>query len=160
MEDRLDSPKKQTLVLFSVVAVLTVILWGSAKLACNSKTASARPPMKLASTELAKDPKDAAFELQQRWAMHEYSRVRALAKGKVLEELNQAERRCAEDRKCERAREELERSVKCTASLLSSSSTTARVRVKTYGAEGGPQTYLIDLVKEDGLWKAISRRRE
>jgi len=160
MEARLDSPKIQTLALLSIVAVLTVILWGSAKLACNSKTASARPPLKLSSTELAKDPKDAAFELQQRWAMHDFSRVRALAKDKVLAELDQAERRCAEDRKCEQAREELERRVKSTAALLSSSQTTAKVRVKTYGAEGGPQTYVLDMVKEGDLWKATSRQRE
>jgi hypothetical protein len=160
MEDRVDSPKMQTLVLLSTVAVLTVILWGSAKLACNSKTASARPPLKLSSTELAKDPKDAAFELQQRWAMHDYSRVRVLAKGTVLEELDKAARRCAEDSKCEKAREELEHHVKSTAALLSESPTKATVRVKTYGAEGGPQTYVLDLVHEGGLWKAVSRRRE
>jgi hypothetical protein len=160
MEERVDSPKIQTLVLLTIVSVLTIILWGSAKLACNAKTASARPPLKLDSTELATDPKDAAFELQQRWAMHDYARVRVLAKGAVLAELDKEARRCAEDRACENSREELERRVRSTASLLSRSPTAAKVRVKTYGAEGGQQTYLLDLVPEGGLWKAVSRQRE
>jgi hypothetical protein len=160
LEDRIDSPKLQTLVLLCIVAVLTVILWGSAKLACNSQTASARPPLRLSSTELATNPKDAAFELEQRWAMHDFARVRALAKGAVLAELDAAARRCAEDRKCENAREELEARVKSTASLLSKTPTTAKVRVKTIGGEGGPQTYLLELVEEGGIWKVISRQRD
>jgi hypothetical protein len=155
-----DSPKMQTLALLTIVAVLTVILWGSAKLACNSKTASARPPLKLGTAELAKDPKNAAFELQQHWAMHDYARVRILAKGKVLTELDDAARRCAQDSSCEHARKELEGHVKSVATLLTRSATAATVRVKTYGAEGGAQVYLLDLVPEDGLWKVTSRQPE
>lgn len=156
----MDSPKLQTLVLLSCVALLTVVLWSSAKLACNSKTASARPPLRLETSEITKDPKNAAFELQHRWAMHDYSRVRTLAKGQVLAELNEAARRCESDSSCEREREELRNRVKSTATLLESSPTAARVRVKTVGVEGGQQTYMIELVQEDGKWKATSRKPE
>ena len=145
--------------LMVIVTLLTAVLWGSSRIACNAKTASARQPITLPTKDLADDPKNAAFELEQRWAQHDYATARKLAKGKVLAELNESEQQCRRDRRaCEREKETLKDKVKSTAALLKRSPTSATVRVKTIGAPGGPKTRTLDLVPEDGVWKAVERR--
>jgi hypothetical protein len=158
-ETEIDSPKLQTLSLMAIVSVLVVILWGSARLACNSKTASARKPVTLTTAELTSDPKNAAFEFQQLMARHDYKVARSIATGKVVAEITEAEKRCEVDPgACERERKQLKDTVKSTAALLTSGPKKAKVRVVTYGLPTGKQSFVLDVVSEGDGWKVTDRR--
>ena len=157
-EAQIDSPKLQTLGLMAVVSILVVILWGSARLACNAKTASARKPVQLSTAELAKDPKDAAFEFQQLMAKHEYKAARTIATGSVVAEITEAEKRCEADPvACQREQKQLEAVVKSTAALLTSGPRKAKVRVETYGLPTGKQSFVLDVVSQGDGWKVTDR---
>lgn len=158
-EARIDSPKVQTLSLMALISILTAILWGSAKLACNSKVASARKPLELTTIERSKDPKSAAFEFQQLMARHEYKMARTIATGRAIEQVGEAEKQCAADRAaCDRERIQLKDTVKSSAALLSSTPRQAKVRVVTQGLPTGKQTYVVDVVPQGDGWKVADRR--
>src|SRR6185436_12749174 len=104
-EEELNSPNPLTLRLLGVIFLATFLPWVAAKVACNVREAPVRQPPELPVDVLARQPKDAALELQQRAASGEYREAAELAKGDAAKELLDADARCQrEPQPCEALR--------------------------------------------------------
>src|SRR6185295_2791121 len=100
-ERELNSPTPLTLRLLGVIFLATFFPWVAAKVACNVREAPLREPPELPADVLARQPKDAALELQQRAASGHYREAAELAKGDAAKELLDADARCqAEPQPC------------------------------------------------------------
>jgi hypothetical protein len=159
-EREIDSPRIQTLGMLGVIAGLTIVMALAGKAACNyHPPTETRKPRDVSTAELAKDPKNAAIELQQRWATYDFKGALELAKGAATQQLQQDQQSCVKDAAvCKRKAQELANTVLTTASLLRRESSSAIVRVTSIGAATGKQVFLMDLVQDGSLWKATARR--
>jgi len=130
------------------------------KAACNyHPPTETRKPRDVATADLAKDPKNAAMELQQRWATYDFKRALELAKGAAAQQLQQEQQNCVKDAAaCKRKADELANTVMTTATLLRRESNSAITRVTSIGATAGKQVFLMDLVQDGSVWKATARR--
>lgn len=161
-EQELDAPDTQTLLMLGSLAAAVVIMAGAARLACNYHPDETRQPRAIAAAELGKDPKDAAIEVAQSWAIRDYDRALELAKGNAADELRQAQQQCVADPSCKKQREQLRDKVLTTGELLLRQATSATVRVKSLNTPAGTQTFLLELAPDatpDGaVWRVLSRR--
>jgi hypothetical protein len=96
-ERELNSPTPLTLRLLGVIFLATFFPWVAAKVACNVREAPMREPPELPADVLARQPKDAALELQQRAASGRYREAAELAKGDAAKELLDADARCQKE---------------------------------------------------------------
>ena len=159
-ESQTNSPKPQTLGMLGAVMLATLTMWIAAKAACNAHPVETRSPRNVTTKELAKDPKNAGLELQQRWATMDFKRALELAKGEVKAQLDKAQKSCDADvQRCIAEHKKLEAQVLTTATLLTRDSTTAKVEVVSHGLDGGPKTYVLELVPEGKTWM-ITKRTE
>lgn len=159
-EAEIDSPKPLTLWMLGALAAATLIMWGSARFACNQQGTIAKQPPELPLVELARTPKDAAIELAQRWATYNFNGALELSKGSVAEELKaQKQRECPSGDTCSRKHAELSKEVLTTGALLEQDSSSALVRVSTTAPDGA-KSYLLKLEPDGRIWKAIERRPE
>lgn len=157
-EREIAAPSRQTLVLVGAMALATLAMWGSARFACNAHPAQTRKPREVSTQELARDPKDAALELQQRWNTYNFKGAAELAKGPIAEELAKAQAECDKNASdCESKRKAVEGQALATAALLSRDSAGAKVRVISRGGAMGEQTVVYALEQEGGIWKVSGR---
>lgn len=157
-EREIGAPSKQTLVLLGVMALATLLMWGSARFACNAHPAQTRKPRDVSTQELARDPKDAALELQQRWNSYDFKGALELAKGAVAAEIAKAQSECDKNPSdCESKKKSVEGQALATAALLSRESGSAKVRVVSRGGAMGDATVVYALEQEGGLWKVSGR---
>lgn len=157
-EQELNSPTPLTLRLLGVIFVATFLPWVGAKAACNLRDAPPRPPLPLATAELAKQPKSAALELQQRAASHQYRQAAELAKNELAAELLAADARChAEPKPCEERRAMQDR-IFTRAVLVSRGPSAAVVRAQTLIGDQVVGKVAMRLSREeDGRWYVVSR---
>ena len=80
-EAEIDSPDMQTLWMLGSLAGLVLIMWGGARFACNAHPDETRKPREITTSELASDPKEAAIELAQRWAIKNFDGALEFATG-------------------------------------------------------------------------------
>lgn len=156
-EEELNSPTPLTVRLLGVMFLATFLPWVGAKAACNLRDAPARPPLELPAAELAKTPKGAALELQQRAATHQYREASELAKGELVGELLAADARCqAEPKPCEERRAQRAR-ILTRAVLATRGPSVAHVRAQTLLGDQVIEKVAMRLSQEDGRWYVVSR---
>lgn len=161
-EAELNSPTRQTVGLLALLAIATVTIWLLGERACNyHPKRETRRPREVTTQQLAGSPKDAAMEMQQRWATGRYAEALELAQGAVAQELTGQAARCdANPSGCKQQRSKT-RGTTTTATLLAMSppapKPSALVRTTTIGPDGQQQRFRMVLVPEAGIWKVTSR---
>ena len=157
-ERQIDAPDKLTLSMLGVMAVVTLGLWIFARAACNyHPPRETRRPRAVKIEELAREPKDAALEMQQRLAQLNFDGALELASGAAADEIHKAKSDCAQKpQDCAMKKKTLEKSVESAAALLERSATDATVRVTTV-RPGGKDVFLSKLERQGAIWKVVSR---
>lgn len=157
-EREIDAPDKLTLSMLGVMGVVTLALWVFARAACNyHPPRESRRPRAVKIEDLAREPKDAALEMQQRFDQLDYDGAAQLAIGDAAAEVAKAKADCAaKSQDCAMKRKQLEKSVESTAALLERSQTEATVRVTTV-RPGGNDVKLDKLQRVGSIWKVVSR---
>jgi hypothetical protein len=161
-EEVLDTPNRQTLWMLGAVAGATLLMWGMGRGACNyHPPRETRKPRVATTAELARNPKDAAIEMQHRWATHNFSGALELASGGVAQQVQRELQACEADADaCEKKRNDLTSQVITTGVLLERAPTGARARVSSRGPGAKTETYLVELEQSGPLWKVRSRVRQ
>jgi hypothetical protein len=155
-EEALGAPTPLTVRLLAVICAATLLPWVGAKVACNRRESPVRPPLELATDVLAKQPKSAALELQQRAASNRYREAAELAKGAAAEELLAADTRCQSDpRPCEERRAQADR-IQTRAVLLRRGPLVAEARAESWIGET-VERYNMRLEADGGRWFVVSR---
>jgi hypothetical protein len=157
-EREIDAPDKLTISMLGVMGVVTLALWVFARAACNyHPPRETRRPRTVKIEELAREPKDAALEMQQRFEQLDYDGAAQLAIGDAAAEVAKAKADCtAKTADCAMKRKQLEKSVESTAALLERSQSEATVRVTTV-RPGGKDVTLDKLQRVGSIWKVASR---
>jgi hypothetical protein len=157
-EEEIDSPKPLTLWLLGVMTSATLVMWGSARLACNYRGDAPKATPQLNTAALSRTPKDAAIELAQRWATQDYSGALELSKGQLAQDIQQEKQKACggNEAACKQKSAELAASVLTRGVLISQDSTSALVRV-TSKLPSGSKTVLLRLEPEGPIWKGVER---
>jgi len=158
-ENVVNAPTRQTLGMLSAVAIITLIMWAAGRAACNlHPPRETRRPREVKTEELARTPKDAALEIQQRWLTLNFKGARELAKGTLSERIAKEQKACeAEGSPCDKRRERLERSVATVAELFTRDADTALARAISTGGADGPKSFRYSLERDGRIWKATAR---
>lgn len=157
-EKEIGAPSRQTLLLLGVMVFATLVMWGSARFACNAHPAQTRKPREVSTADLSREPKDAALEMQQRWNSYDFAGALALAKGEIAAELQKSQAECERDgASCAAKKKAQEGKVLATAALLSRGPGSAKVRVTSRGGAMGEATVVYALEQEGGTWKVASK---
>jgi hypothetical protein len=157
-EAEIDAPDKLTLSMLGVMALVTIVLWLFARAACNyHPPRETRRPRVVKTEELARDPKDAALEMQQRLLQLDYAGALELAKGEAAGAVEKAKADCAaRAQACAMDKKRHEKTVESTAALLERTPTSATTRV-TSVTPAGKQVSILKLERDAGIWKVVSR---
>jgi hypothetical protein len=157
-EREIDAPDKLTLSMLGVMGIVTLALWIFARAACNyHPPRETRRPRAVKIEDLARDPKDAALEMQQRLLQVNFDGALELATGDAANDVKKAKADCmAKAADCAMKRKQMEKTVESTAALLERSSTDATVRVTTI-RPGGKDVSLLKLQHMGPIWKVTSR---
>jgi hypothetical protein len=156
-EEEIDSPSKMTVGMLGVLGVLTVIMWALARGGCNyHPPKETRVPREVTTEELARDPKNAAIELQQRWLIHDFKGAAELATGEVAQQLQQDAAAC--NPACLAEKKSLADKVLTSAIILDANMMGATARVTSVGLPGGPKVFLLRMERADSIWKATLRK--
>ncbi len=156
-EEEIDSPSKMTVGMLGVLGLLTVIMWALARGGCNyHPPKETRVPREVTTEDLARDPKNAAIELQQRWLTHDFKGAAELAVGEALQQLQQDKAAC--NAACLAEKKSLAEKVLTSAVVLEVSMAVANARVTSVGLPGGPKVFLLRLERVDSIWKATQRK--
>src|SRR5262245_50252265 len=79
-EREIDAPDRLTLLMLGVMGFMTIVLWAFARGGCNyHPPRETRRPRPVKTEELARDPKDAALEMQQRLIQYDFDGALELA---------------------------------------------------------------------------------
>jgi hypothetical protein len=157
-EPEIDAPDRLTLVALGFMGIVTLALWGFARGACNyHPPRETRRPRAVKTEELARDPKDAALEMQQRLLRLEFAGAEELATGEALAAVQKAKADCmANPPDCAQQRKNREKHVLSTPAVLERQPTSAVVRV-TSEALGKKEVNLLHLERVGQLWKVTRR---
>jgi len=155
-ERELNSPTPLTLRLLGVIFLATFFPWVAAKVACNVREAPLREPPELPADVLARQPKDAALELQQRAASGHYREAAELAKGDAANELLAADARCqAEPQPCAALRAQASH-VATRAVLVGRGPLLAEARAESQVGDK-TERYLMRLEADGNRWYVTTR---
>jgi hypothetical protein len=157
-EAEIDAPDRLTLVVLGFMGVVTLVLWGFARGACNyHPPRETRRPRPVKLEELAREPKSAAMEMQQRFLMYDYAGAAELATGEALAAVEKAKAECAaKAQACAMERKNREKHVQSSPALLERGPTTAVVRI-TSEVLGKKEVNLLKLERTEKMWKVSSR---
>jgi hypothetical protein len=156
-EEEIDSPSKMTVGMLGVLGGLTVIMWALARGGCNyHPPKETRVPRVVTTEELARDPKNAAIELQQRWLTHDFAGAAELASGEVAQLLQQEKAAC--NAACLAEKKSLSEKVLTSAVILDANMMGATARVTSVGLPGNPKVFLVRMERADSIWKASLRK--
>lgn len=157
-EDQINSPRRQTLVLLTVVSLTTILLWVAAKAACNMRTQVTRP-RKVTVEQIVRSPKHAAIELQQRWAKADFEGAKELAAPDVDAQLTKEAEAC--DTACRTKRQAASDEIFSTAYVIERDDDLSRVWVRTIGMPEGERMYVLEVKRPapGQLYQVVARRR-
>jgi len=156
-EEEIDSPSKMTVGMLGILGGLTVIMWALARGGCNyHPPKETRVPRVVTTEELAKDPKNAAVELQQRWLTHDFAGAAELATGDVVAQLQQDKAAC--NAACLAEKKSLSEKVLTSAVILDANMMGATARVTSVGLPGGQKVFLMRMERAESIWKATMRK--
>jgi len=156
-EEEIDSPSKMTVGMLGVLGLLTVIMWALARGACNyHPPKETRVPRVVSTEDLARDPKNAAIELQQRLLTHDFAGAAELATGDVAQQVQQAQAAC--NAACLAEKKALSEKVLTSGVILDANMMGATVRVTSVGLPGAPKVFLLRMERSEAIWKATLRK--
>jgi hypothetical protein len=157
-ESEINAPDRLTLVALGFMGVVTLVLWGFARGACNyHPPRETRRPRAVKIEELARDPKDAAMELQQRLLRLDFAGAAEVATGEALAAVEKAKTDCmAKPQDCAMQRKNREKHVLSSPALLDRQPASAVVRV-TSTVLGKTEANLLHVERAGQMWK-VSRR--
>ncbi|MEI9941192.1 MAG: hypothetical protein WDO69_28575 [Pseudomonadota bacterium] len=156
-EEEIDSPSKMTVGMLGVLGVLTVIMWALARGGCNyHPPKETRVPRVVTTEDLARDPKNAAIELQQRWLTRDFAGAAELATGDVAQQLQQEKAAC--NAACLAEEKSLADKVLTSAVILDANMMAATARVTSVGLPGGSKAFLLRMERNESIWKATLRK--
>lgn len=156
-EREIDAPDRITLVMLGIMCVMTIVLWIFARSACNyHPPRETRRPRAVKLEELARDPKDAALEMQQRMVQYDFDGALELAQDSAEAEVKKRKAACAgKVKECAENKKKFERSA-TTAALLERDMGSALVRATTNTPSAGKQTNLLTVERRGPTWKVVS----
>jgi hypothetical protein len=158
-EEEINSPTKMTVGMLGVLGLLTVIMWALARGGCNyHPPKETRVPRVVTTEDLARDPKNAAIELQQRWLTHDFAGALELATGDVAKQLQAEQAACGGA--CQAEKKSLAEKVLTSAVVLEANMMSATVRVTSVGLPGGSKAFLLRMDRADSIWKASMRKAD
>jgi len=158
-EKELNVPKRETVVMLGLVSLLLLILWFSARLACNAHPDQVREPKHYSTFALAADPKNAAFEFQQQFETGHYEIPMDLSTGPMRNIVDQKMRECEKDPDaCEERQQELAGKVESLATVLEQDNRRAIVEIESVFSSGESKTYTFTVIKDKDQWKVLDRR--
>lgn len=158
-EEEIDSPSKMTVGMLGVLGVMTVIMWAFARGGCNyHPPKETRVPREVTTEELARDPKNAAIELQQRWLTHDFAGAAELATGEVAQQLQTEKAACSAA--CLAEKKSLAEKVLTSAVIIDANMMGATARVTSVGLPGGQKVFLMRMERADSIWKASLRKAD
>jgi hypothetical protein len=157
-EAEIDAPDKLTLTMLGVMGLVTIALWLFARSACNyHPPRETRRPRVVKLEELAREPKGAALEMQQRLLQYDFDGALQLASGDAAREVEKAKAACqANTSDCATKRKLSEKGVLSAAALLERSPAGSVVRV-TSNTPSGKQVSIVRLERAGSIWKVTSR---
>src|SRR5262245_62064443 len=95
-EREIDAPDRLTLLMLGVMGFMTIVLWGFARGACNyHPPRESRRPRAVKTEELARDPKDAALEMQQRLVQYDFDGALELSADSAEADVKKRKADCA-----------------------------------------------------------------
>ena len=158
-EAEIDSPSKQTVGMLGILGLMTVIMWALARGGCNyHPPKETRTPRQVTTDELARDPKNAAIELQQRWLTHDFTGALELATGDVTKQVQVDQAAC--DAACLGQKKALADKVLTSAVILEANMMGANTRVTSVGLPDGPKSFLMRMERSESIWKATMRKAD
>jgi hypothetical protein len=157
-EEAIDAPDRLTLVALGFMGVVTLVLWGFARGACNyHPPRETRLPRAVKTEELARDPKDAAIEMQQRLLHLDFAGAEELATGEALAAVQKAKAECmTKPQDCAMQRKNREKHVVSSPALLDRQPASAVVRVASE-VLGKKEVNLLHVERAGQIWKVTRR---
>jgi hypothetical protein len=162
-EREIDAPDRVTLVMLGVLCVMTIVLWIFARGACNyHPPRETKRPRAVKLEDLARDPKDAALEMQQRLVQYDFDGALELAADSAEADVKKRKADCAgKVKECAESKKKHERAA-TTAALLERDMGSATVRVTSItppAEKGGKEVRLANIVtveRRGPTWKVVS----
>lgn len=156
-ETEIDAPDRQTLAYLGVMCVVTLVLWGFARGACNyHPPRETRRPRAVKIEDLARDPKDAAIEVQQRLLQRDFKGALELSTGDAKKLVEDAQQKCeSKPQDCALERGQRKKTVYTRGELLERNPAGAVVRVISV-TPAGKETNIVKLERAGTIWKATS----
>ncbi len=152
-EAEIDVPDKQTLGMLAVMALVTIVLWGFARGACNyHPPRETRRVRTVKAEEFMRDPKSAAIELFNRMAGANFKGATELASGSATQAVDSERQACEANAAACSQRKNAAASVLTAGELLERDPMSATVRV-TADLSAGKQTFLVHVTREQQSWK-------
>jgi hypothetical protein len=157
-EPEIDAPDRLTLLALGFMGVVTLALWGFARGACNyHPPRETRRPRPVKIEELAREPKDAAMEMQERLLHLDFAAAAELSTGDALAAVQKAKAECeTKPQDCAMQRKNREKHVLSSPALLERQATTAVVRV-TSQVLGKKEVNLLHVERAGQIWKVTRR---
>jgi hypothetical protein len=158
-EAEIDAPDRQTLFMLGVMCVVTLVLWGFARGACNyHPPRETRRPRVVKTEELARDPKDAALEMQQRLLQRDFTGALELSAGDAQKLVEAAKKTCeSKPQDCAMERQQRKKNVFTRAELLERNPGGATARVIST-TPAGKETNILRLERAGTFWKVTSSK--
>ena len=156
-EKEIDAPDRVTLVMLGVLCFMTIVLWLFARSACNyHPPRETRRPRAVKTEDLARDPKDAALEMQQRLVQLNFDGALELAADSAEADVKKQKADCAgKVAACAEKKKKYERT-STTAVLLERDMASATVRATSVTHSAGKQANILTLERRGPAWKVVS----
>jgi hypothetical protein len=156
-EREIDAPDRLTLLLLGIMGFMTIVLWGFAKGACNyHPPRETRRPRAVKIEELARDPKDAALEMQQRLVQYNFDGALELAVDSAEADVKKRKAECAgKVAECADKKKKNERAA-TVAALLERDMGSATVRATSHTEANGKVANILRLERRGPMWKVTS----
>jgi hypothetical protein len=156
-EREIDAPDRLTLLMLGVMCVMTVVLWAFAKGGCNyHPPRETKRPRAMKTEELARDPKDAALEMQQRLVYNNFDGALELVADSAEAEVKKRKADCAAKvKECAENKKKHERTA-TVAALLERDMGSAVVRATSVTPGADKQVFIHRLERRGQVWKVVS----
>jgi hypothetical protein len=156
-EREIDAPDRLTLLLLGIMGFMTIVLWGFARGACNyHPPRETRRPRPVKLEELARDPKDAALEMQQRLVQYDFDGALELAADSAESDVKKRKAECAgKVAECAEKKKKNERAA-TVAALLERDMGSATVRATSHTEANGKVANILRLERRGAMWKVTS----
>ena len=147
-----------TLILVAVMTLMTFLLWGASRVACNYSRTVHQPPRNIPLKDRIKTAKGAAVEFELQLARGNLDEARGLASGPVALKVEQLEAACnADPDPCAATAEEAaEAGIGAVGEVVQRSGARFTVDVTTFAGDA-KSVHRLEVEKQGTDWKVVSR---